>query len=358
MSKLSFPEITKKDLNLIKKRRLDHAEKRIRVRLNILWLTTIIDNAVMISTISGASIRHVFNVLAMYKKNGLDCLLVIDNYKPLSELVQYGDLIAKELDENPPTSAKEPLDTIYQLIGIKLSITQTKRFLKKLGMKYIKPTMVPMGSKETDLDEKVQKQKEFVDEKLENHIKDHAEGKAKLLFMDASHMQIACMLGFIWCFTRKHVPALPLRGRVNLLGAISPNGKDFVYEVTQDSINQEAIMKFLRKIAAKFKGENIRLILDNASYHHAIAVKELAEELGIFLEFLPVASPNLNIIERLWKFVKTKFLKNRVFTHLDELESVLKTNLKTLKKKYKHELSSLLTTNFQHFDETVQFVAS
>ena len=115
-------------------------------------------------------------------------------------------------------------------------------------------------------------------------------------------------------------------------------------------------MRFLRKISRAFKGHDIRLVLDNASYHHAHAVEELAAELGITLVFLPVASPNLNIIERLWKFVKSKFLKNKIFTHLDELENILETVLKTLKRKYKKELESLLTTNFQYFDETAQFV--
>ena len=223
-------------------------------------------------------------------------------------------------------------------------------------MKYIKPTIIPMGKNEVSLEQKAKEQKKFANDVLAKHIQDHNKGKCKLLFMDASHMQIACMLGFIWCFVKKYVPALPLRGRVNVIGAVSPYGKDFIYDVSQSSVNQDSIINFLHKIAKKFKGIDVRLVLDNASYHHAAAVKKLASELGITLVFLPVASPNLNIIERLWKFVKTKFLKNQVFIHLDELENVLSDKLKTLRKKYKKELGTLLTTNFQHFDNTAQFV--
>lgn len=100
------------------------------------------------------------------------------------------------------------------------------------------------------------------------------------------------------------------------------------------------------------------MVLDNAGYHKTAHVKETAEKLGIELLFLPVASPNLNIIERLWKLVKKMFLHNEVFTSLDELEKYLKISMGTLKKKHKKEMRTLLTTNFQHFDGTVQFVAA
>ena len=75
-------------------------------------------------------------------------------------------------------------------------------------------------------------------------------------------------------------------------------------------------------------------------------------------QLLPVASPNLNIIERLWKFIKKTFVVNTVFISLDELEKHLKKSLSTLRRKYKKNLQSLLTLNFQHFDDTMQFVAS
>ncbi len=356
MSKLTPPFISKKDLKFINKNRINYHQKPIRIRLSVLWLTTKLNNANDIAEFSGCSTRHVFDVINIYNQGSLPAILDYNKNKPNSDLEPYADLIKKDLEENLPANAKEIRDRIQKLTGIKKSISQVINFIKSMGMKYIKPTMIPMGKNEVSLEKKSQDQKEFADNVLDKHIQDHNEGKCKLLFMDASHMQIACMLGFVWCFVKKYVPALPLRGRVNVIGAVSPHGKDFIYDVSQSSVNQEAIMNFLRKIAKKFEGLDIRLVLDNASYHHAIAVQELASELGITLVFLPVASPNLNIIERLWKFVKTKFLKNHVFVHLDELENVLSDKLKTLRKKYKKELKTLLTTNFQYFDGTAQFV--
>ncbi len=69
-------------------------------------------------------------------------------------------------------------------------------------MKHMKPSLIPMGSKETDIDEKIKKQKEFFKNKLEPAIEDDKKGNTKLLFMDACHMQAAYMLSDIWCFAR------------------------------------------------------------------------------------------------------------------------------------------------------------
>ena len=83
-----------------------------------------------------------------------------------------------------------------------------------------------------------------------------------------------------------------------------------------------------------------------------------AKDLGIDLLFLPVASPNLNIIERLWKFTKKTFVANNIFESLDELQAHLIKSFSRLKKKHKSDLQSLLTLNFQYFDGTTQFLAA
>jgi len=354
----SAPEINKKDLKFMKTQRNKHSNMKIRLRFNVLWLTRKIGTARLIAEITGVSERQVFNIIKMYNNSGLEGIMDIEHNKQESKLMGFSDLICYELSEKSPSSIKEAKEIIYQLTGLKRSLTQVRKFLKKLGMKYLKPFLIPMGTKETDLAEKVKKQKKFVKNKLSKAMKDAKNGKSKLLFMDAVHMQIACMLGFIWCFVKKFIPALPVRGRVNVIGATSFYGDDFIYDINQTGVKQEAIIQFLRKIRSKFGNIKITLVLDNASYHHAHAVQRIAQELNITLLFLPVASPNLNIIERLWKFIKSKFLKNHAFLNLAELESALSNGLKTLKKKHKKELRSLLTPKFQCFNNTAQFHAA
>lgn len=358
MSTLSSPEITNKDLRFINKQRHKHSNPKVRTRLNILWLTQQFSNAGLIASIAGTPARQIFIVIKIYKEHGLDAVMGINHNKRESKLMGFSEVIKDEFKNSPPSSIKDARDRIVKLTGLKRSITQVRVFLKKIGMKYLKPLLIPMGSKETDLKEKVKKQDDFLNGDLSKAIKQDKAGKRKLLFMDACHVQVACMLGFIWCFARKYLPALPIRGRVNIIGATSFYGDDFIYEINQTSVNQEAIINFLKKVRRKMGNQKITIVLDNASYHHATAVEEAANELGIKLLFLPVASPNLNIIERMWKFIKSEFVKNHVFVHLDELECTLKNKLKTLKNKHKKQLASLLTPKFQRFNDTAQFHAA
>jgi len=107
----------------------------------------------------------------------------------------------------------------------------------------------------------------------------------------------------LWCVTRVFVKAAAGRQRLNVLGAWNALTHELVSVLNTATVNADTRCELLRKIAAlRLVGphpEGTRLVLDNAKYQHAAAVKALAQELGIHLEFLPGYSPNLNLIERL-----------------------------------------------------------
>ncbi|MBQ7586375.1 MAG: transposase, partial [Desulfovibrionaceae bacterium] len=63
-------------------------------------------------------------------------------------------------------------------------------------------------------------------------------------------------------------------------------------------INATSVCELLRSISEANLGKAVHIILDNARYQRCKLVTELAEELGIVLEFLPSYSPNLNLIYR------------------------------------------------------------
>ena len=89
--------------------------------------------------------------------------------------------------------------------------------------------------------------------------------------------------------------------------------------------------------------------LGYARYQHCNLVKELAKELGITLEFLPSYSPNLNLIERLWKFVKKKCLYNVYYETFDSFIAGINDCLNRVETDYKEELETLMKPKFQDF---------
>jgi transposase len=93
----------------------------------------------------------------------------------------------------------------------------------------------------------------------------------------------------------------------------------------------------------------ITLVMDNASYQKCNIVTALALQLNIELLYLPAYSPNLNLIERLWKFVKKKALYSKYYPNFAEFRTAITDCLKQTHTTHKKELNSLLTMKFQAF---------
>ncbi len=104
------------------------------------------------------------------------------------------------------------------------------------------------------------------------------------------------------------------------------------------------------RIAVEFSDLPISLVMDNASYQRCYFVRDLATALGIEIIFLPSYSPNLNLIERLWKFVKKKALYTEYDETFPDFKQAVSDSIANSHNKYKKELSSLLTLNFQPFE--------
>src|SRR5271170_7635971 len=94
------------------------------------------------------------------------------------------------------------------------------------------------------------------------------------------------------------------RQRFNVLGALNAVTHELILVTNDAYINADSVCDLLRRIAAQGLTNPITLILDNARYQKCHIVLELAKSLGFELLYLPTYSPNLNLIERLWKFVK------------------------------------------------------
>jgi transposase len=87
-------------------------------------------------------------------------------------------------------------------------------------------------------------------------------------------------------------------------------------------------------------------------YQNCKLVKELAENLGIELLFLPTYSPNLNLIERLWKWVKKKCLYGQYYESFTDFQQSISGAISQTHLSYKKEMESLLSLKFQTFEKT------
>jgi len=107
----------------------------------------------------------------------------------------------------------------------------------------------------------------------------------------------------------------------------------------------------LRKFAALGLAEPITLVLDNARYQRNTVVQGLATKLGITVLILPSDSPNLNLIERLWKFIKRRALYGRYHPTFAEFQAAIQEVLDGLSTSHAESLKSLMTLNFQRFED-------
>jgi transposase len=170
-----------------------------------------------------------------------------------------------------------------------------------------------------------------------------------VLFVDAAHFVLASFLGCVWSAARLFVRGASGRQRYNVLGAINPLTQQLIRVCNQSYINSHTVCELLHKIAALELATPITLVLDNAAYQRCKLVQGLAKELNIELLFLPSYSPNLNLIERLWKFVKKQALHSRHHTNYADFQAAIDACLDELPTTHKSAVASLLTLNFQTF---------
>ena len=172
-----------------------------------------------------------------------------------------------------------------------------------------------------------------------------------MFFVDAAHFVFGTFLCCLWSFARLFVRAASGRQRFNVLGAWNAVSRNLVAVTNTTVVNTETMCDLLRKIAAlKLKGP-ITLVLDNARYQRNAVVMALAEQLGIKLLFLPSYSPNLNLIERLWKFIKRRSLYGRYHPTFADFRAAIEETLTHIPTTHANDLASLMTLNFQQFED-------
>lgn len=280
--------------------------------------------------------------LKEYQSGGLSRVLENRYYKPSSSLEPFLPCLECSFRAFPAATSKEAAARITAMTGVVLSESQCRRIMKKMGMSLKKCAGIPAKADP-------QLQFEFYTTEMNPRLQQAARGERKVYFVDAAHFVLGSFLGMVWCFARPLIRTSPGRQRYSVLGAIDSHTKELVSVRTRGNVNSETVCELIRRIKERNPDCEITLVMDNARYQRNKLVTGLAGENGIELLFLPPYSPNLNLIERLWKLTKKLCLTNRYYENFDKFTAGIDECLDSLSTTLRDEVRSLLTLNFQFF---------
>ena len=277
-----------------------------------------------------------------FQKKGIDGLLECQYTGGTAQLTPTQEQRLKRfLTINTQRTAKEITEHIRTAYHTQYSVVGVTKLLHRLGFTYKKPKIIPG---KTD----AKQQQKFLT--LYKKLKATMTTQDHLYFADATHPQHNTKPAYGWILKGKAqdklVKTTTGRTRLNLNGAL--NLKDHTAIVlSEDTINAQSVIRLGEKLLTTHPTGTIFLIVDNARYHHAKLVQAWRKKHGrIKFIFLPPYSPNLNLIERLWRFFHQKITWNRYFETFEEFKGETLTFFENLKQ-YETELATLLTDNFQ-----------
>lgn len=287
--------------------------------------------------IDDATVRRYFK---LYQKQGLEGLLALNHLGSQSKL---SDIETSELREHLNTKAYSTTSAIAEHVksqyGILYSTRGMHHLLIRLGFVYKKTKAVP-GKAD------VKAQEKFL--AMYQHLLEHKPEEDPVYFVDGVHAQHNSHPSYCWIYRgkEKQIATNTGRKRVNINGALNAETLEVITR-SDPSINAQSTVALFAGIEQKHQeARNIYVVLDNAGYYRNNLVKHYVTNSKIKLLFLPPYSPNLNLIERLWKFFKKKVSNNRYYEHFADFRKTSLAFFKNLQL-YESELESLLSNKFE-----------
>jgi transposase len=326
----------------IEQRRRQAQDRRIYRRLSaLLWID---DGRIReeVAQLVGVSTRQVGQWLRIFRNKGLERLCTL-HYKGDPGRLRPAQVeeLKRQIATGAFHTAEQVRTWIEDTFGVSYSATGVKELLARIGASYHKVSGFFWKAD-------VEAQKRFV-RKYRRH-KREAGPRTRRYFVDACHPVWGVdLLYSCWLLVgqRHYVGVGNGRKRLNILGAYCPDDRDYVgLRLTKENITGEQFVRLLEAMRAKHPGaEKFILYLDNARYYSKPVVKQwLASHPEFRLVFLPAYSPNLNLIERLWKFLRRKAL-NRWHKTFEEMQAAVAEVLDHLEA-YRDELATLMTEEF------------
>lgn len=280
------------------------------------------------------------NYVNRYQKGGVKELIAY-YYKGSSPKLSKEELIQldEHLQKNTYLTVEAIIAYVERIYGVNYSVSGMTDILHRLNFTYKKSKLVPAKADK-------EKQEKFLED-LQT-IRENKGNNDPILYMDGVHPQHNTMLSYGWIKKGEDniIKSNTGRQRININGALDADTHDVIVR-TDERINAISTIELLKKIEVAYPlAVIIYIICDNAKYYRSKLVREFLNTSKIQLVFLPSYSPNLNLIERLWKFMKKKILYNKYYEKFDAFEEATLGFFENIAQ-YKDELDSLLTNNFQ-----------
>lgn len=226
---------------------------------------------------------------------------------------------------------------------VRFTVPGINKWLKRHGFSYKKPKSMPYKA---DLE----KQAAFIEKYRE--LKDSLSENEGIFFMDAVHPTQATKVSYGWIRkgTDKPIQTTGSRTRVNIIGAIQLKQIANAVISQYETVNGESVQDFLKQLRQRNEHmDTIHLIADGAPYHKSGEVNQLAKSLDIQIHILPPYSPNLNPIERLWKFMNEKVRNNQCFHSAKDFRQKIQVFFEQTLPNVGTSLDSWINDNFQTF---------
>lgn len=280
------------------------------------------------------------NCVNYYKTGGLK-LLLKNNHKGSESNLSEKQIkeLCQELDTTIYLTTQSVIEYCIKTFKVSYSLSGMRDLLHRINYDYKKPKLVPGDPDDEAQKIFVKQYEEFMLKKSDN---------VEVLFMDAVHPQHNTMAAYGWIKRgeKREIATTTGRERLNLHGAMNAETLE-VTVMESETVDEDSTITLLEALERKYPlAAMIYVILDNARYHYSKKVRAFLEKSRVHLVFLPSYSPNLNLIERLWKFFKKKILYNKYYEKLEDFRQACINFFRNIDSHYK-ELSSIMSGEFE-----------
>jgi transposase len=276
-----------------------------------------------------------------YKHRGISVLLENNNkgYWGLVSSTQISEL-RSELKRQVYTDSKSVSIWIKNRFDVDYTPQGVVDLLNRIGFTYKKTKEVPC---ECD----AQKQEEFV--KALAEIFEKQDENTVVYYADGVHPTHNSRSTYAWIEKGAELeqPTVSGRDRVNINGLVNAKDVTDVISLDCEGINAQSTKDLYQLALEKHpQAHKIYIISDNARYYRNKELTEWIKGTKITQIFLPPYSPTLNLIERLWRFLRKKVINTKFYRTKELFKEAIHSFFKNIAQ-YKSELDTLLTLNFR-----------